>query len=1103
MWSLFQDKKELKPLVFSNGKTQEDVVKEVLDAIKQGYKIIFIKGQCGTGKCLDKDSLIFCKPNNEDYFSYYKISELLEKEGKISSLDKEGNIIESKFKNVRKNGKKRLYKLITRTGREIIASQNHPFFTITDKGLEWLPLKNLNNKSYICLPNKISLNNSLDFEDNKIKVLAHLIAEGKLGDSAGSPGYTQDPVQNPDIRGDYISSLKNLFPEGEIKEYKKDIKINFRLMDTRFGTTNKLRLLIRDHGLDGKKSNEKFVPKIIFNLRNEKIALFLRILYSCDGSIYEKSNRKSKQTIIEYCSISDRLIKDVSILLSILGISHTITKRKFQDMPDYSKRITVSNQKGIRDFIEKIGFIGRKQELALKIYRNTKIHKFTNIDKVPRAIRDYLKNKGYSYFQLDRFLNYEKIEEKRKILNYKQIRNNHSIKTPCVFNQGKIDFLREHLRTINKYLKDDILSFICNESIIWDKIKSIDYLKEEETYDLEVENYNNFIANGIIVHNSAIALNLARNIGKTSIVVPIKSLQEQYIRDYTEKLYLLDKENKRRLRISSIVGRKNFPCRYLEEDNFLFSEFGEEKNANLFDIFSSKPKSKKIKSCDNNYLPCKIEISEKNARMIKKYIKQNPLVRLSNFDSINKVKRMTIAPACLYWSPIIPDEFDMAILKNAEKFSYTGLKKKRFAIYQRKQGCPYYNQYLAYPNSDIIIFNSSKYLLETLMDRKPQTELEIIDECDEFLDSLANEEQVNIRRVLSALIFALPENRQSQLIINQLAEIANAIDKKYKPSDEIFEIKNTLVEELLLTFLKNPEFLDKVVIDESNYLCHLDEVARIFSDFFDETFFSIEKKEKDLIISLVTINLEKRLKSLFEKNKIIVMMSGTVHSEAVLKGIFGLDNFKIIEAETENLGKIIKCRQGYEINCRYTNFQSEQITRKRYLKTFSKSVEFAKPPVLVHLTSFSDLPKDYEKEKFNINNLPSQSELIEEQERDPFGKRISDFKNKKTKILFTTKCTRGMDFPGDICNSIVISKFPYPNISSIFWKILKKTKPNYFRSFYLDKARRELLQRIYRGLRSKNDKIYLFSPDIRVLEFADYFPLSFLSSSEPKNCVTK
>ena len=50
MWSLYENEKELKPLVFSNGKSQADIVKEVIEAVEQGYKIIFIRGMCGTGK---------------------------------------------------------------------------------------------------------------------------------------------------------------------------------------------------------------------------------------------------------------------------------------------------------------------------------------------------------------------------------------------------------------------------------------------------------------------------------------------------------------------------------------------------------------------------------------------------------------------------------------------------------------------------------------------------------------------------------------------------------------------------------------------------------------------------------------------------------------------------------------------------------------------------------------------------------------------------------------------------------------------------------------------------------------------------------------------
>ena len=49
-WNLYEKGEFLKPLRFSNGKTQEDVVKEVLEAIKEGHKVIFIHGMCGTGK---------------------------------------------------------------------------------------------------------------------------------------------------------------------------------------------------------------------------------------------------------------------------------------------------------------------------------------------------------------------------------------------------------------------------------------------------------------------------------------------------------------------------------------------------------------------------------------------------------------------------------------------------------------------------------------------------------------------------------------------------------------------------------------------------------------------------------------------------------------------------------------------------------------------------------------------------------------------------------------------------------------------------------------------------------------------------------------------
>ncbi|MAG61757.1 hypothetical protein CMI43_03005 [Candidatus Pacearchaeota archaeon] len=578
---------------------------------------------------------------------------------------------------------------------------------------------------------------------------------------------------------------------------------------------------------------------------------------------------------------------------------------------------------------------------------------------------------------------------------------------------------------------------------------------------------------------SAIALNLAKHFGKTSIVVPIKSLQEQYIKDYAEKKYIL-KDNKK-LKISSILGRKNFSCKFLEEKPS--QRVIREKDTKISDIFAGiKPINEEDNSADNKFLPCKIEIKDKNSAVIKDYIKQNPSIKNSNFNSINEVKRMSIAPTCPYWSPILPDEYDIKKFQDSKKFKYRGMNNIGFTIFQRKPGCKYYEQYHAYDQADVIIFNSLKYKLETLMDRKPETELEIIDECDEFLDSFANQERISLNRLSFALNTIFSESEETKKILLELTDITNTIRRKYLGSNEIFKVSGTIIEDLIKTLLQNDDFLRETEIDESNYLFQVDEISRIFYDFLDETYFSAEKIENDINISLITTNLKKRFKELTEKNKIIVMMSGTIHSDYVLRNIYNLENFKIIDAEISTQGNLIKLKNGYELDCKYANFQSGKISREGFLKTFSKTIESAKPPTLVHLTSFQDLPTELEKESYNLV-MPTQNEIKMEQNADPMGNRIQEFKDKKFPVLYTTRCNRGIDFPGETCNSIIISRFPYPNISSLFWKILKKTNPEHFMSFYMDKAKRELTQKIYRGLRSKEDRVYLLSPDIRVLGF--------------------
>jgi Rad3-related DNA helicase len=138
--------------------------------------------------------------------------------------------------------------------------------------------------------------------------------------------------------------------------------------------------------------------------------------------------------------------------------------------------------------------------------------------------------------------------------------------------------------------------------------------------------------------------------------------------------------------------------------------------------------------------------------------------------------------------------------------------------------------------------------------------------------------------------------------------------------------------------------------------------------------------------------------------------------------------------------------------------------------------------MLIHVNAFKDLPSKQEMFELGLSNLISSEELMETQANDKTGESIRRFKQGMSKALFTTKCSRGLDFPGEMCNSVLFTKYPNPNISDTFWKIFKNTHPEHFWKFYTDKARREFLQRIYRAVRSVNDHIYVLSPDLRVID---------------------
>jgi Rad3-related DNA helicase len=591
--------------------------------------------------------------------------------------------------------------------------------------------------------------------------------------------------------------------------------------------------------------------------------------------------------------------------------------------------------------------------------------------------------------------------------------------------------------------------------------------KTQENVVEEVVGHINHGKKVIFIHGvcgtgkSAIALNIARALGRASLVVPVKALQKQYEDDYAGGKYLL-KPDGRKMKISMITGREN-------HDSVIFPGV----------------------SCADPSLPDTIALVEKNFEKLAEYYKENPVIlHKMELDNVSKLKRISIAPANPYWSPIVPAEFELP-LKDAKKKRYTGLSGREFIFYHRKRGCSYYDQYEAYIHSDVLIFNAAKYKIEVALDRKPATTVDIIDESDEFLDSFSVQHDLNLTRLAHSLKSLYPEEGPAQEAVNKIITFLGIEDKRIQAiginESIIHALTETNVHAVLRNLVDCKELQAEAAIDDSSYVSKAIEIAKQFSEAFDETYLSYRKEDKDVIVTLVTTNVARRFKELSEKCSSLVLMSGTLHSKEVISKVFGIEDYVIVDAETQHQGTLEIQRTGREMDCKYSNFASGRHTRDEYYSALDICLQKAKKPVLVHVNSFEDLPSESDISNKGFSSLMPRETLRKNQSEDKQGKDIRRFKQKQISELFSTKCSRGVDFPGNICNSVVFTKYPNPDISGTFWKILQKTHPEAFWDFYRDKARREFLQRVYRALRSKEDHVFILSPDKRVLDAAMAF----------------
>lgn len=475
------------------GKKKEDKIQEekpifiagAIDILKSKelantlWDMIVTFARYGFNKCISFDTPIYNQANGtwetvEDLY-------LQQKSFNVATLNDKQSISTGLANKIYDNGIQDVYKISLNNGRELKLTNNHKL--LTQNG--WKELKDISIGDFIACPNLLlEPATAISLPKYKLITLGYLLSEGNLCHPSGVYFYStqQDEIDDYCL---HMKKFKNIEPSFNRSKSATSVygkRSNKKESNTLFDWIKKLNLT-------GKTATEKFIPKELFQLDNNSLIVLLAKMFQGDGCL--AINNSNNILSCYYATSSKQLATDYSNLLLRLGITSTIHEKQFKYRAGHKVGYTVEIHKSDNIFQFCTLFLpyllGQKKsvcELFLSRKRNIYSSSFTQIP-----------------FELVK----DKINSLAK-LNKVSIGKLFSLAglSSRIFasSKNKVLINREILQKLAAQWNNQELLDIANSNIYWGKCKNIKHIGEQQTYDLTVDDTHNYVANGIISHNS-------------------------------------------------------------------------------------------------------------------------------------------------------------------------------------------------------------------------------------------------------------------------------------------------------------------------------------------------------------------------------------------------------------------------------------------------------------------------------------------------------------------------------------------------------------------------------------------------------------------------
>ena len=411
---------------------------------------------------------------------------------------------------IRHRSPEHLYKITTRSGRQVTGTEDHSFLTLDSDG-EIISLQGGKLKEGMHLPvplgmhaeavKEIDISRYFEKRTNA-RVIKTKIALDKgfgffLGLFLAEGSLTKGTV--------YIDSISAEL-KGKVAEWLESVDINSKTLPERIHASSRsFCKFLETECYFGEKigsgkgsgARRKCVPDFAYFAPKEFVSGLLSGLFSGDG--YFTDNRKCKyksRLMVGLSTTSKNLAEGALELLTGAGIFAKVREKNYSYNGEKRKcwEILMTGP-AVEAFNERIGIVGKKPKSA-------RVSQKDELDSLPcgNILYSIVKELGYSKRLVEDSESRRSFAAMMRTVRARNRIGRRRLERVCSRLKGEAE------KQDNGKAKEMLakLEKILASNVVWDPIVRIEKVKPESdyVYDLSVDGKETFVANGIAVHNT-------------------------------------------------------------------------------------------------------------------------------------------------------------------------------------------------------------------------------------------------------------------------------------------------------------------------------------------------------------------------------------------------------------------------------------------------------------------------------------------------------------------------------------------------------------------------------------------------------------------------